>query len=640
MDFARPTIHARNLCHISVGMWDAWATYDPTAQPWIFSEHHTATDIAAAREESISFAAYRLLRNRFSSSPGYSTMSPQYTDLMLEKGYDPTNASLVGDTPAAIGNRIADAIITFGRLDGSNQSGNYANQYYQPINPALVVLLSGNPTVIDVQRYQPLALQYFVDQNGQVVPGGFPPFLSAEWGNVAPFALTPADRTDYQRDGHSWHVYHDPGAPPQLGTPTDPIWRRGHEMVAVWSSHLDPSDGVEWDISPASMGNITAPTDFDYEAYYSFTTGGDAGNGYTVNPITGAPYQSQVVRRGDYARVLAEFWADGPSSETPPGHWFTILNYVTDHPLSQRRIGGSGPLLDPLEYDVKAYLALGGAMHDTAISVWGAKGWYDTSRPISAIRWMCAAGQCTDPQAASYSTNGIHLIPDQIELITPESTAAGQRHEHLRGNEGEIAMKAWRGPYAIVDPAVDVAGAGWILGKQWWPYQRPTFVTPPFGGYTSGHSAYSRAAAHVLTLLTGSRYFPGGLGSFTAPQNEYLVFEDGPSTDITLQFASYFDAADQSALSRIWGGIHPPFDDIPSRVIGDQTGPDAFAFATSLWGSTGCAADFNGDSQVTSGDLAMLLAQWGTSGSADLDASGSVDSIDLAQLLSMWGSCR
>ena len=46
--------------------------------------------------------------------------------------------------------------------------------------------------------------------------------------------------------------------------------------------------------------------------------------------------------RGDYTRVLAEFWADGPTSETPPGHWFTILNTLSDHELFERRLGGAG----------------------------------------------------------------------------------------------------------------------------------------------------------------------------------------------------------------------------------------------------------------------------------------------------------
>ncbi len=33
-DFARPTVHARNLFHVSAAMWDAWTTYDPVANAW------------------------------------------------------------------------------------------------------------------------------------------------------------------------------------------------------------------------------------------------------------------------------------------------------------------------------------------------------------------------------------------------------------------------------------------------------------------------------------------------------------------------------------------------------------------------------------------------------------------------------
>ena len=67
------------------------------------------------------------------------------------------------------------------------------------------------------------------------------------------------------------------------------------------------------------------------------------------------------------------------------------------------------------------------------------------------------------------------------------------------------------------------------------------------------------------------------------PANRYLVFERGPSVDMTLQWATYRDAADQCSLSRIWGGIHPPADDIPGRLIGARVGRDAFRFATALF---------------------------------------------------------
>ena len=112
----------------------------------------------------------------------------------------------------------------------------------------------------------------------------------------------------------------------------------------------------------------------EYADFYDLLDGGDAGAGHPVNPVTGAPYEPQIVPRGDYTRVLAEFWADGPDSETPPGHWYVILNCVHDHPDFERRMEGAGPELEPLEWDVKAYFALGGTMHDAAITAWGIEG--------------------------------------------------------------------------------------------------------------------------------------------------------------------------------------------------------------------------------------------------------------------------
>ncbi len=52
--------------------------------------------------------------------------------------------------------------------------------------------------------------------------------------------------------------------------------------------------------------------------------------GIRVNPYTGQPYQPELVRRGDFCRVISEFWADGPRSTAPPGHWNEIRNEVTD----------------------------------------------------------------------------------------------------------------------------------------------------------------------------------------------------------------------------------------------------------------------------------------------------------------------
>lgn len=584
-DFARPTVHARNLYHVSCAMWDAWATYDATAECLLFDEVHTTTSpaIDAWRSEALSYASYRIMKARFSSSPGSATMLPQYDALMTTLGYSPANTSTAGNSPAEIGNRIAAFVLAYGASDNSNEAGGYANQHYFPVNAPLLPDFPGNPNLFFVNRWQPLALQYFIDQSGNPIPSGYPEFLSPEWGQVTPFSLSQNDLTLQTRFGYDYWVYKDPGNPPMLGTPSAADYKWGFELVSAWSSHLDPSDGVMIDISPGAIGNSsTLPSGVSqYAQYYDFTNGGDPGQGYAVNPVTGQPYAPQIVPRGDYGRVLAEFWADGPDSETPPGHWFTLLNYVSDHPQTVKQIGGTGPVVNDLEWDVKCYLALGGAMHDCAVAAWGVKGWYDYLRPISALRYMAQryAINPNDPHA-------ITLHPGLIEEITVASSAPTQRHKHLAAHIGKIAVLAWRGPDYITNPAVDVAGVGWILADNWWPYQRPSFVTPPFAGYVSGHSTYSRAAAVVLDRLTGSPWFPGGLGEFQCPQNQFLVFEDGPSVNVTLQWASYYDASDQCSLSRIWGGIHPPCDDIPGRKMGQEIGEEAFTLAEHIWNGT------------------------------------------------------
>ena len=53
-----------------------------------------------------------------------------------------------------------------------------------------------------------------------------------------------------------------------------------------------------------------------------------------------------------------------------------------------------------------------------------------------------------------------------------------------------------------------------------------------------------------------------------------------------------------------------------------------------------CFGDLDGDKVVGGGDLAFLLAAWGSADeSADLDLSGSVNGGDLSTMLSRWGVC-
>jgi len=552
-DAPRPTVHARNLFHVSAAMYDAWSAFSSRALAVYHSETIDAQSPDAAAI-AVSHAAYRLLVHRFSVSPGAAATLAALRSCMLELELDPDDLTVEGSDPAALGNRVAASVIAHGSGDGANEIGNYADDgSYFPANAPMLVQLSGTGGMADPNAWQPL-----------IPPGAFgiQSFLTPFWGQVATFAL--------ERPGPDL-PYLDPGPPPLLGGPGDEQLKTAMLELIRASANLDPDTGITIDRSPAVVGNNPL--------------GSDNGSGYSENPVTGLPYSPNPMRLGDYGRVSAEFWADGPQSSTPPGHWNEIANAVFDHPAFTNRLGGQGPLLDRLEWDVKAYLALNGALHDAAVASWEIKRRYDSSRPISLIREMGSLGQSSDPDQPSWHPSGLPLEGGLVEIITTESSAAGERHAHLAGHIGEVALLSWLGHPA--EPATDYGGVGWIRAVDWWPYQQVDFVTPAFPGYTSGHSGFSRAAAEVLRGISGSPWFPGGLASYQiqAEDGSYsLQFEYGPSEPVTLQWVSYYDAADEAGQSRIWGGIHPDFDDYPGRIMGAAIGQAALDRALTLFG--------------------------------------------------------
>lgn len=78
----------------------------------------------------------------------------------------------------------------------------------------------------------------------------------------------------------------------------------------------------------------------------------------------------------DEKKVIAEYWADGPSSELPPGHWTLFAEFVSDrdhHTLDQ---------------DVKMFFAMTNAVLDASIASWDAKRFFDYVRPVTAIHFL------------------------------------------------------------------------------------------------------------------------------------------------------------------------------------------------------------------------------------------------------------
>ena len=517
-DTPAPTVHARNLFHVSAAMWDAWAAYDPRADGWLVREKVDPDDVQASRETALSYAAYRLLLHRYSYASGLQETFDELVSTLEGLCYRLDYVETEGDSPAALGNRIAAAYIERGRQDGANEALRYADPAYKPSNPPLVVDDPGTK-MRDPNSWQPLALARIVAQNGIPQPGSVQSFVGPHWGHVRAFALPASDAG----------VPIDSGAPPRLEGDAGRGYKRDALTVIRRSAELDPRNGVSLDIGPGARGGNSL--------------GANDGHGHDVNPATAKPYAPNVVLRGDYGRALAEYWADGPRSETPPGHWNSVANEVSDSPQLARRIGGRGPEVDRLEWDVKLYLALNGAVHDAAVAAWGLKGHYDSVRPISMVRYLGER----------------NLLPNVPGLVERRS--------------GETYIHAWAG--FPEDPATQASGVRWVRAIDWVPYQLPTFVTPAFAGYVSGHSTFSRSAAEVLTGFTGSSYFPGGLYEIPVPRGA-LKIEEGPSRDLTLQWATYYDAADAAGQSRLYMGIHVPPDDFAGRRVGSQCGKAAW----------------------------------------------------------------
>jgi len=224
----------------------------------------------------------------------------------------------------------------------------------------------------------------------------------------------------------------------------------------------------------------------------------------------------------DRQKSIAEYWADGPHSELPPGHWNLFAQYVSrrDH---------HGASLDGVAQDVKMFFVLTNAVFDAGIVAWDNKIAFDSVRPITAIRY------------------------------------------EFRGKK----IEAWAGPGR---------GAGLIDGSEWRPYQPTTFPTPPFAEYSSGHSNFSAAAAEVLRRFTGSDRF--GLSVRIPAGSSKVEPKLTPRHDVVLSWAKFSDAAHEAGISRRYGGIHFHEGDFDARATGGRCGVSAWAKATQYFKGT------------------------------------------------------
>ncbi len=78
----------------------------------------------------------------------------------------------------------------------------------------------------------------------------------------------------------------------------------------------------------------------------------------------------------DKQKMIAEYWKDGPHSETPPGHWNLFGQFISDRDHHS------------MDDDVKMFFALNNAIFDASIVSWDAKRGFDSVRPATAIPFL------------------------------------------------------------------------------------------------------------------------------------------------------------------------------------------------------------------------------------------------------------
>ena len=288
-----PPVHARNLFHVSAAMWDAWAAYDPTASGLLRQgEAQRAGRRRAARNEAISYAAYRVLTSRFIKSVGADKSLSEFDDLMDALCY-PLDATTTDGRLArrrsATGSRRRSS--PTGLADGSNEANGYTRPDLHAGEPAARRGRARRSRMVDPNRWQPLQIEHMISQNGIPVTNGVQQAVGPHWGHVKTFAL-PAGGAD--------GVPIDPGPPPQARRSGDRPGVQGPGRRGDPRQQPARPDGRRHHRHLARRARQqlrSAPT--------------------TARAIRSTRRPASRTRRtsstlGDFGRVMAEFWADGP----------------------------------------------------------------------------------------------------------------------------------------------------------------------------------------------------------------------------------------------------------------------------------------------------------------------------------------
>jgi hypothetical protein len=267
-------------------------------------------------------------------------------------------------------------------------------------------------------------------------------------------------------------------------------------------------------------------------------------------PMWGSPTQDRYIAQfnqvlnftanlDDTSKAIAEFWADGPDSTLPPGHW---------HHICLESIYSQG--LD-LKQSLQLLFTHAHAVFDAAIACWDTKKFYDSVRPITAL-------QC------------LHQNEDIESWLGPYMGI------------GIMNGSLWQ-PYQnqyFVTPAF----AGYISGHSTFSAASAQVLRLFFGNDTFLGNSYTITAGTSLfepKILSGN---PGYIAGVTdVPNTGPKTVGYSPASDIFLSWNTWTEAADQAGISRLIGGIHIQADNEDGLEVGTKVGQRVYDKAQTLF---------------------------------------------------------
>lgn len=370
-----PTITARALGVLHTATYDAWAAYDAVAKGTRLGStlrRPQAERTLANKNKAISFAAYRVLVDLFPAAQHPRMNEVDLAQQMVELGYDPNDTSTDTTTPQGIGNVVAKAVLDFRHHDGSNQLGD---------EPA---------------RTTPDPSRRYADYTG----------------------YTPVNQ---------WNAINDPWRWQPLCTLTATGVSNGMPPTPSEGSCSAPN----YTIQRAATPQWSKVTPFALISPLQYRVLGPPKNPngtYSTAEIETA--LADTANLTDVEKAKAEYWADGPQTEFPPGH-----EAVFAQALSRKRNHN-------LDTDVKLFFILGNAMLDASIAAWAWKYHYDFVRPITAIRAQKRTQMVNSwlgPNRGFGMVPGAQWMPyQQLTVVTPPFPEYVSGHSTFSGAAASV----------------------------------------------------------------------------------------------------------------------------------------------------------------------------------------------------------